>query len=163
MSSSNEVLRLPVRRPVGLLRLLWARPSAAVPPVSWRVVATVLIVAGAAATAWSGVVHLKLWHEDNGYAQVAVVGKLFLLQGIGCLILALGAIVLRRFAVVIAGAALMASSVGGLVLSLRGELFGYHEFSDSPYVVPSLVLESAAVVAFVASFVIALVTSRSSA
>jgi hypothetical protein len=39
-------------------------------------------------------------------------------------------------------------------------LFGYHEYTDAPYVVASLVVESVAVASFAAAVVIALTASR---
>lgn len=125
---------------------LWSSPRAAAPSAVARGVVIVATLVGATAMTWSGVVHLKLWHEKNGYAQLPTVGKMFFLQGVGSIALAALAIALRRAAVAVLGVLLMASSIGGLLISLNGTLFGYHEYGDAPYVGASLVVEGTAVV-----------------
>jgi hypothetical protein len=157
---SDDIVLSPRPDTTSWIRLLWVSPATVMPSTTRRIVAAVLVVVASAATAWSGVVHLKLWNEKNGYAQLPVVGKMFLLQGIACLVLALAAVVLRRLVVSVLGALLMAFSIGGLAVSLRGTLFGYHEYTDAPYVVASLVVESVAVASFAAAVVIALTASR---
>jgi hypothetical protein len=160
VTQSDDIILSPRPNEPSGTRLLWTRPAYLVPAASRRAVATVLIVVGALATAWSGVVHLKLWNQHNGYRQLAVVGNMFLLQGIACLVLALAVVVLRRLVVVLLAAVLMAASIGGLVISLRRTLFGYHEYGDAPYVGASLVVESVAVVAFVAAAIVAVTAAR---
>jgi hypothetical protein len=162
VSYSDDIILSPRPDSPSWTRLFWTSPAEAVPSAARRAVILVLFVIGAAATAWSGVVHLKLWNEKNGYAQLPVVGKMFLLQGIACLVLAVAVLVFRRLAVAVVTALLMAASIGGLAISLRGTLFGYHEFSDSPYVGAALVVESVAVAAFVAAVIVALTASRPS-
>jgi hypothetical protein len=161
---SDDIVLSPQPDAPGWIRLLWINPAADVPSTARRIVAAVLVVIASAATAWSGVVHLKLWHEKNGYAQLPTVGKLFLLQGIACLVVAAAALALRRLVVVVVGALLMASSIGGLAISLTGRgLFGYNETRDSPYVIAALVVESVAVASFVAAALVALTAPRPSA
>jgi hypothetical protein len=162
VTSSDDIVLTPRAEPAGWIQLLWASPAAVIPSASRRLVTTVLMVVGAVAIAWSGYVHLKLWHQKNGYAQLPTVGKMFLLQGIACLVLALAAVVLRRLVVAVLGALLMAASIGAAAISIRGTLFGYHEYSDSPYVASSLVVESVAVASFAAAVIVALTASRPS-
>jgi len=157
---SDDLILSPRPETPGWIRFLWISPAAVVPSRSRRVVVAVLMVIGAAAIAWSGLVHLKLWHEKNGYAQLPVVGKLFLLQGIACLVLAVGIVVLRRLAIAALGAVLMASSIGAAAISINGTLFGYHEYSDSPYVGSSLLVESTAIATLVTAVIVALTASR---
>lgn len=163
MTSSDDIILAPRAEPGSWTRLLWASPAVVVPSTSRRLVTTVLMVIGAATIAWSGFVHLKLWNQKNGYAQLPVVGKMFLLQGIACLVLALAAVVLRRLVVAVLGALLMAASIGAAAISIRGTLFGYHEYSDSPYVASSLFLESVSVASFAAAVIIALTAPRPAA
>jgi hypothetical protein len=160
VTPSDDLILVPRAETPSRIRFLWMSPAAVVPSRSRRVVVAVLMVIGAVAVAWSGAVHLKLWHEENGYAQLPVVGKLFLLQGIACLVLAVGIIVLRRLVFAVLGAALMAASIGAGAISINGTLFGYHEYSDSPYVGSSLLVESTAIATLVTAVIVALTASR---
>jgi hypothetical protein len=162
MTPSDDIILSPQRDSPRWVWLLWASPAAAVPSVTRRAVVAGLILVGAVATAWSGYVHLKLWNMKNGYAQLPTVGKMFLLQGIACLVLAVGVVALRRLVVVVVAALLMAASIGGLVVSVNRTLFGFHEYMDAPYVTSSLVIESVAVAAFAAAVIVALTASRPS-
>jgi hypothetical protein len=157
---SDDIVLSPTAERTGWIRLLWISPTAVVPSKARRLVVTVLMVIGAVTIAWSGYVHLKLWNMENGYDQLPVVGKMFLLQGIACLALAVAAVVLRRLVFAVLGAALMASSIGALVISLNGGLFGFDETVDSPYVTSSFVVESVSVAAFLAAAIIAITAAR---
>lgn len=162
MTSSEDIVLSPQHDSSRRFWLLWASPAAAVPSATRRAVVAGLIVVGAVATAWSGYVHLKLWNMENGYAQLPTVGKMFLLQGIACLVLAVGVVALRRLVVVVLTALLMAASIGGLVISVHRTLFGYQESMDVSYKTSSLVVESMAVAAFVAAAILVLTAPRSS-
>lgn len=111
----------PLRRSV---QRLSRGPAALRSPIArWAI--TVLAVAGAGLTVWSGVIHLQLWSQ--GYRDISVIGPLFLVQGIASIVLALALVVFRRVFLLAAGAALMAGTGVGLLLSATVGLFGYQE------------------------------------
>lgn len=120
-----------------------------------RLVVSALTLFGALTILASGIVHLRLWGQEDGYRAVPTIGPLFLLQGIcGCL-LAVAIVVLRRPVVTLAGAAYMAASVGGLVVSIRWGLFGYDETLGAPWATFSLLDELLGLVVLLAAFVLA--------
>lgn len=93
------------------------------PVARWAI--TALAVVGAGLTVWSGVIHLQLWSQ--GYRDISVIGPLFLVQGIASIALALALVVFRRVFLLAAGAALLAGTGVGLLLSATVGLFGYQE------------------------------------
>jgi hypothetical protein len=97
------------------------------------VLVTVVIAAGAACTAGSGVIHLYLWGKQYGYRDVPTIGPLFLIQGIVAIVLGLLIILSRRVAVLLAGAVLMVGSVVALVLAVEVGLFGFKDSWLAPY------------------------------
>ncbi len=111
----------PLRRTVQRL----ARGPATLHSPAARWVITALAVVGAGLTVWSGVIHLQLWSQ--GYRDISVIGPLFLVQGIASIVLALALVVFRRVFLLAAGAALMAGTGVGLLLSATVGLFGYQE------------------------------------
>ena len=123
------------------------------PAARWAV--TVLVVVGAALMVWSGVIHLQLW--SDGYRSISVIGPLFLIQGAGGIALAVALAVVRRLALLAAGAVMMAATAAGLLLSASIGLFGYQESLAVPYAMSSLVVEfaGAAVLAAAAAIVLA--------
>jgi len=100
-----------------------------------------LAVAGAALLVWSSVIHLMLW--TDGYRDISVVGPLFLLQGIGGLLLAVLMAFLRWLALIAAGAVTLVATAVGLLLSVYISLFGYRESLAVPYATLSLIVEFA--------------------
>ena len=101
----------------------------------------VLGMVGALTIVASGVVHLYLWGQTDGYRAVPTIGVLFLLQGIiGCLLGLVVAVVSHPLAPA-GGAAYMAASVAGLLISIRWGLFGYDETLGAPWATFSLVDE----------------------
>lgn len=74
---------------------------------------TVLTLAGtgAAFLVWSAVIHLELWAD--GYKDISVIGPLFLIQAIACIILAVAIVVFRWLVLLAAGA------VAGLSLAVE--------------------------------------------
>jgi hypothetical protein len=135
-------------------RLLARSPGKVKSPVGrWAV--NFLAVAGAALLVWSGVVHLQLWFD--GYRDIAVIGPLFLIQGIGSIAVALVLAVFRRLVLIVAGAVLLTATAVGLLLSAGIGLFGYRESLAVPYAGTSLVVEfaGAAVLAAAAAIVLA--------
>jgi hypothetical protein len=103
----------------------------------WAV--SILAVAGAAMLVWSGVIHLMLW--DDGYRSIPTIGPLFIIQGVGCIVIAVALTIFRRLALVAAGAVALAATAVGLLLSVHVGLFGYQESLAVPYAVSSLVVE----------------------
>jgi hypothetical protein len=92
----------------------------------------------------SAIVHLHLWSQN--YRHIPTIGPLFLVQGIGGILLAIVVSVFRR-PVVLVGAALFAiGTVGGLLLSVYVGLFGFTDSLSAPYAGMSLMLEAAAFV-----------------
>ena len=135
-------------------QLLARGPATMKSPVArWAV--NVLAVAGAALMVWSGVIHLQLW--SDGYRSISVIGPLFLIQGIGSIVLAVALAVFRRVFLLAAGAVTMAATAAGLLLSASVGLFGFPESLAVPYAMSSLVVEfaGAAVLAAAAALVLA--------
>ena len=115
-------------QPASLLRRTiqrLTRSPATLPSPAARWAITALAVVGAGLTVWSGVIHLQLWSQ--GYRDISVIGPLFLVQGIASIVLALALVVFRRVFLLAAGAALMAGTGVGLLLSATVGLFGYQE------------------------------------
>lgn len=119
------------------LRLLLLAPDQV--PSAARLAVYALTVAGAVLIVCSGVIHLRLW--ANGYSDIAVIGPLFLAQGVGSLVIAGVLVLLRRLALMLAGAVTMAATAVGLLLSVHISLFGYRESLAVPYARSSLVIE----------------------
>jgi hypothetical protein len=110
--------------------------------------AAVLALAGTGAgfLVWSAVIHLELW--SDGYKDISVIGPLFLVQSIVCIILAVAIVALRWLALLAAGAVAGVVTAVGLLLSVHVGLFGYTESLSVPYAVLSLAVE------FTAAFVL---------
>lgn len=86
----------------------------------------VIGLVGALTIVASGVVHLYLWGHTDGYRAVPTIGALFLVQAIiGCLLGLVVAVVSHPLTPA-GGAAYMAASVAGLLVSIRWGLFGSH-------------------------------------
>jgi hypothetical protein len=82
-----------------------------------------------------------------GYRTIPTIGPLFLLQGIGGILLAVLLLLWRRLLVVVAGVGFMVATIGGLLVSVNFGLFGFMDTLAAPYAGVSLVLESAGAVA----------------
>jgi hypothetical protein len=134
MFNRESVIRFLLRRP-GALQSRIAR---------W----TVLVLAGIGAgfLVWSGVIHLMLW--SDGYKDISVIGPLFLVQAIGCIILAVAIVAFRSLALIAAGAVAGVATAVGLLLTASVGLFGYVESLTVPYATLSLAVE------FTAAFVL---------
>lgn len=100
-------------------------------------------------------IHLQLW--SDGYRSISVIGPLFLIQGAGSIGLALVLGIWRRLVLMAAGAAALAATAAGLLLSASIGLFGYTESLAVPYAGTSLVVEfaGAAVLVTAAAVVLA--------
>ena len=121
----------------------WARAPArsprVIPSPGLRATVTALILARAVLTIISGVIHLYLWGETNGYRQIATIGPLFLVQGISALVIGLATAALRWLAAVLAAAGLLAGTAAGLLVTIEAGLFGFQGKLGRP-VRPHIVL-----------------------
>ncbi len=115
-----------------LMAVLLRSPRVVAAP-STRLIVTVLIVIGALLTAASGVIHLYLWGEANGYRQIPTIGPLFLAQGIVALLLALVVLGTRWLAAAVAAAGLLISTAAGLLISIEVGMFGFQETWYAPW------------------------------
>lgn len=125
--------------------------------VGFRAFVIVTMVLGAGTIVGTGAIHMHLW--NIGYKNIASIGNLFLAQSIGGFVLGPVIVLVRRMFVVLAGAAYMAASIGGLVLSATVGFLGLHDALSVPWATPSLVVESVGFALFFASG-IALVARR---
>jgi hypothetical protein len=141
--------------PPSWARLLTRSPRV-IPSPGLRSTVTVLILAGAVLTLISGVIHLYLWGETNGYREIATIGPLFLVQGISALVIGLATAALRWLAAVLAAAGLLAGTAIGLVITIEAGLFGFKESWGAPYVRTSFYEEIAgAVLLLIAAWLLA--------
>jgi hypothetical protein len=127
-------------------------------PLPRRVGVGTLTLTGAALVATTGFIHLHLW--STGYRSIPSIGPLFLVQGIAALVLALAVVAARRLVVTAAGAAFMAASVGGLLASTSGKLFGFHESFAAPFTGMALIVGVAGLAVLTAAAVILMVPGR---
>lgn len=126
-SFPRRTARLLVKGPGGL----------ASPTARWTV--NFLAIAGAALLIWSAVVHIRLW--SDGYRDISVIGPLFIIQGVGTIVIAVVLVIFRRLVLLAAGAVALAATAVGLLLSVHISLFGYRESLAVPYAGLSLVVE----------------------
>ncbi|MGH3250953.1 MAG: hypothetical protein ACRDOI_32755 [Trebonia sp.] len=127
------------------IRLLLRGPGALRSRIA-RAAVLVLTGTGAGFLVWSGVIHLELW--SDGYKDISVIGPLFLVQGIACIVLAVAIVALRWLALLMAGAVAGVATAVGLLLSAAGGLFGYTESLSVPYAELSLAVEFTAAFVF---------------
>lgn len=132
------------RPPPRTLRGVLARRPEAVPSSRARAAVTGLILLGAALTVVSGAIHLYLWNQ--GYSVIAIVGPLFLVQGIAAAVTGVVTAVTRCVAAALAAAALLAGTAIGLVTSAEHGIFGFRETWAAPYARTSLYEEIAGTV-----------------
>ncbi len=109
------------------------------------------MVLGAATIVATGAIHLHLWMTGYKHIHVANIDYLFLAQAISGFVLGPLIVLFRRMFIVLAGAAFLASSVGGLVLSATVGFFGFHDALSVPWATRSLVVECVGFVLLVAS------------
>ena len=115
-----------------LMTMLLSNPRVIAAPGT-RAVVTGIIVVGALLTAASGVIHLYLWGQDNGYRQIPTIGPLFLAQGIGAILLALVLLGTRWLAAVVAAAGMLIATAIGLLISIEVGMFGFQETWYAPW------------------------------
>lgn len=143
------------------IRFLLRKPGALESRIArWSVL--VLAVTGAAFLIWSAVIHWELW--SDGYKDISVIGPLFLIQAIACIVIAVAIVVLRRLVLLVAGALTGVATAVGLLLSVNFGLFGYTESLAVSYAVLSLAVEfTAAFVLLAGAGVLALAKSARTA
>jgi hypothetical protein len=136
------------------IRFLLRRPDALKSQITrWMIL--VLAGVGAGFLIWSAVIHLMLW--SDGYKDISVIGPLFLVQGIACIILGVAVVAFRWLALLAAGAVAGVATAVGLLLSVHVGLFGYTESLSVPYAELSLAVEfTAAFVLLVGAVLLAL-------
>ncbi len=120
-------------------RRWWTQLAA--PPTA---TSSILCLAGGVLLVVSSVIHLHLW--STGYRHIPTIGPLFLVQGAFGIVLALAIGISRRAWTALAGALFVASTIGGLLLSVEVGLFGFKDSLSAPDATLSLVVESAALV-----------------
>ncbi len=103
-----------------------------------------MMLAGGAFLIASGTIHLRLWYQ--AYRHIPTIGPLFLVPGIAGILLAMGMVGYRRLGTAVAGAGYMAASIGGLLVSTKVGLFGFHDSLLAPYARLSLNLEIAGLI-----------------
>jgi hypothetical protein len=135
-----RVLPRPARRsPEATTRRFAPAPKGFL-PVTASVAARVATAGLTAGMAW---IHLHLY--STGYRHIHTIGILFLLNGIGGLLLAAALLVVPRLllgVVATLAAIFTAGTLVGLLLSMHGGLFGFDEFAGAPFLDETLWLES---------------------
>ena len=111
-----------------------AGPGALRSPLAWQVLSALLLLT-------MGAIHLYLVFNGVG----GTLGKLFVLNAIGALVLAIAIVVLRGPLLLLASVAstlFMAGTLLALILALTVGLFGIHEVLSYQLVPTTLVVES---------------------
>lgn len=152
---NSDIAQRTHSRPPSWTRLLVRGPRVVSSP-ALRATITALILAGAVLTVISGVLHLYLWGETNGYREIATIGPLFLVQGISAVLIGLATAALRWLALVLAAAGLLAGTAAGLLITIGAGLFGFQESWGAPYARTSFYEEIAgAVLLLIAAWLLA--------
>jgi hypothetical protein len=89
---------------------------------------------------WVAAIHLDVWSE--GYRHIQTDGPLFLADASGGFVLAAVLLAWPRPLAAPLGTGFMASTLGGLILSINVGLFGFQESIRASFVVESILLES---------------------
>jgi plastocyanin len=112
-----------------------------------------LRIAAAIALLLGGLVHLQLYFE--GYRSIDKIGPSFLLNAIASGVIAAALVARREWFVRLAGIGLAVGTIGAFIVSRRGDgLFDFreHGLQPSPQATIALVVEIAAIVLLVATF-----------
>jgi hypothetical protein len=108
-------------------------------------------IAGAGLLAWMGWIHLHLWSQ--GYKHIPSIGRLFLLNFIGAVALALGVLAApRRYLAFVAasGSLMAAGTLASLIISINIGFLGFKDSSNASYAHLSIWVEAAATVVLAA-------------
>ena len=104
--------------------------------------ASLVLIAGAALILVSAIIHLHLW--ASGYKNIHTIGPLFLVQGVAGIVMAIAVALIRRVFIAVLGAFYAGGTLVGLLVSVHFSLFGYREIMSAPWATTSLVIEAAA-------------------
>lgn len=118
--------------------------ATATAPSHTRLLPSVGAGVGAGLVATSGALHLDLW--TGAYRHIPTIGPLFLAQAVSSVVVAVAIVVLRHPVVLAAGAALMAGTLGGFLISVNYGLFGFQDTINAPFGTTTLVVEAVAAV-----------------
>jgi hypothetical protein len=140
-----------------VIGFLLRRPGALKSPIA-RAAVLVLTGIGAGFLVWSGVIHLELWAD--GYKDISVIGPLFIVQGIACIVLAVAIVAFRWLALLVVGAVAGVATAVGLLLTASVGLFGYTESLTVPYATLSLAVEFTAAFVLLAGAVLLALAGR---
>jgi hypothetical protein len=93
-------------------------------PLIWA-----LCIVDAALILVSGYIHFHLWRGPYRHLTVGHINDLFLLQVIGCVVIAIAILATRHILAVLAGAGLLAGTFIGFLISRyrTAGLFGWHD------------------------------------
>ncbi len=91
----------------------------------------------------SGWIHFHLWRGPYRHLTVGHINDLFLLQVIGCVVVAIAILATRHILTVLAGAALLAGTFIGFLISRyrTAGLFGWHDPYNTNYSKWALIVE----------------------
>jgi hypothetical protein len=131
MTTSSELTRSSSSTSTGTRQAIWA-----------------LCIVDAALLLVSGAIHFHLWRGPYRHLTVGHINDLFLLQVIGCLVVAIAILATRHVLAVLAGAALMAGTFIGFLISRyrTAGLFGWHDPYNTSYSRWALIVEIAGTV-----------------
>jgi hypothetical protein len=121
-----------------------------------RWISPLLRLIGAALLGTTAGIHLYLWQE--GYRGIHVIGPLFLVDGIGCALLALAVLALPEPLlrwVALAGAAAELGTLVGLIITVKHGLFGFVESTKATLFWQTVFVEIAGTVVLLALAVLA--------
>ena len=143
MSSNVDVpaKTVPAGRPWWLDLLLARGPGPGRPALA-RTLFTLLILAGAGLTVYSGYIHLYLWgRQPYPYSAIPTIGPLFLVQGIVGILLGVLVVATRRLFAVLLAAGFLVVSVAALVIDVEVGMFGFRDSWSVPYATSTLYWE----------------------
>ena len=129
------------------LNLLLARGPGPGRSALARTLFTLLILAGAGITVYSGYIHLYLWgRQPYPYSAIPTIGPLFLLQGIVGILLGVLVVVARRLYAVLLAAGFLVVSAVALIIDVEVGMFGFQDSWSVPYATSTLYWEIAGAV-----------------
>lgn len=105
---------------------------------------TVARLVGAALVGTMGGIHLDLWFQ--GYRSAPTIGPLFLVNAGSALVVMVTLTTWPRRVTGLAGAALLAGTLAGYLVSVFHGLFGFRDTLSAPLAVPALAVEVAGIV-----------------
>ena len=91
--------------------------------------ASLVLIAGAALILVSAIIHLHLW--ASGYRNIHTIGPLFLVQGVAVgILMAVAVALIRRVFIAVLGVLFAGGTLAGLLVSVHVGLFGYREYDE---------------------------------